>query len=499
MSSYADANGGTWQVTTPTASGYIASSEALPSVTRYVTVTTPTGYQQVYGYDAVNGGRLVSYTPGNGDPPRTFGYDQGGFLNAMTDADGNSVTFTNDAYGNVLSRTWFEVEPAVTGARPAASSSSCCTTYYTYYENTSNPLDPRNSQLTGVADARSASATDTTYLTSYAYNAAGELTSSTTPPTSGYPSGRTTSYVYSTSSTSAYGGGTTPAGLLLSQTTPGGAQTSYSYYPDGDLAQVTTPAGARTVYTYDGLGRALTSDTYSDTYPSGLTTSYSYNAVNQPLTVIYPGVVNKVTEVTHTQQDAYSYDADGNLLSQVQSDLTGSDPARTTTYTYNDSGELASVTGPAGATTGGTAQSQGASSANPAGTTVGYTYDASGNVATMVDADGNQYDYAYNEYNVPTQVTLTSNSTNPSNSAATCAPGQTPAADGSCALVVDFVCLRPGGSAGGDDRRDGPDHQRFLRRRPGPDRHPGAAAPRHLRRPPPPGGRPPTPTTRRAT
>ena len=290
VSSYTGPSGGTWQVSNSSASGYISSSEGLASVTRYVTVTTPTGYQEVYGYDAVNGGRLTSYTPGNGDAPRTFGYDQGGFLNAMTDADGNLVTFTNDAYGDVLSRTWSLVEPAVvagprTQSAAAAASGGCCTTYYTYYENAANLLDPRNGQVTGVADARSASATDTTYLTSYAYNAAGELTSSTTPPTSGYSSGRTTSYVYSTSSTPGYGGGTTPAGLLLSQTTPNGAVTSYSYYSDGDLAQQTQPNGARTVYTYDALGRALTSDSYSDTYPNGLTTTYSYNAVNQPLKV----------------------------------------------------------------------------------------------------------------------------------------------------------------------------------------------------------------------
>jgi RHS repeat-associated protein len=450
VTSYTGPSGGTWQIAAPSASGYISSSEGLASVTRYVTVTTPTGYQEVYGYDAVNGGRLTSYTPGKGDAPRTFGYDQGGFLNAMTDADGNLVTFTNDAYGNVLSRTWSEVEPAVvagprTQSADAAASGGCCTTYYTYYENAANLLDPRNGQVTGVADARSASATDTTYLTSYAYNAAGELTSSTTPPTSGYSSGRTTNYGYSTSSTTAYGGGTTPPGLLLSQTTPNEAVTSYSYYSDGDLAQQTQPNGARTVYTYDGLGRALSSDTYSDTYPSGLTTSYSYNAVNQPLKVTYPGVVNKVTGVTHTQQDAYTYDADSNLLSQTESDLTGSDPARTTADTYNDNGELVSVTGPAGATTGGSAQSQGASSANPAGTTVGYTYDAAGNVATMVDGDGNQYDYTYNEYNEPTQVTLTSNSTSSSSSAATCAPGQTPNPDGSCALVLDSYAYDPAG------------------------------------------------------
>jgi RHS repeat-associated protein len=436
VSSYTDNDGGTWQIAAPVASGYIASSEALPSVTRYVTVTTPAGYQEVYGYDAVNGGRLVSYTPGNGDAPRVFGYDDAGFLNVMTDSDGNLVTFTNDVHGNVLSRTWTDL----------AASEPCCTTYYTYYYDQSNPLDPRNDQLTGVADARSSSATSTTYLTTYAYNTAGELTAATTPPTSAFPSGNTTSYAYSTSSTSAYGGsGTVPAGLLVSQTTPAGAVTGYEYYTDGDLAQATQPDGARTVYTYDGLGRALTATTYSDTYPSGLTTSYSYNATNQPLTVTYPGVVNQVTGVTHTLQDSYTYDPDGNQLSLTQTDLTGGDPTRTTTWTYNDYGEVASVTGPAGATSGGSTQTGGASSANPQGATTGYTYDALGNVATMVDGDGNEYDYTYNEYNEVTQVTLHTPSTNQSSAASTCPAGQAPGATDGCDLVLYSYTYDPAG------------------------------------------------------
>jgi RHS repeat-associated protein len=468
--SYTDPNGGQWQIHPPVTTGYKASSDTLEAATRYVTVVDPAGYDEVYGYDALNGGRLVSFSAGNGDGPETFGYDAAGFLNQVQDSDGNLVTMTNDIHGNVLTRTWYPVEPASSGSTSsassgartgavdgpeatAASSSSCtvtgaaCTSYYTYYYDAGNPLDPRNDELTGSADPRSASATDTTYLTRYAYNTAGELTSSTTPATSDFPSGRTTSYAYSTSSTAAYGGsGTIPAGLLVSSTTPGGAVTSYSYYSDGDVAQVTSPAGARTVYTYDGLGRALTATTYSNTYPSGLTTSYTYNGSNQLLTVTDPGVANQVTGVTHTLQDAYAYDADGHVLSETQTDLTGGDPTRTATYTYNDFGELASVTGPAGATgTSGTAPSQGAPTANPQGTTTGYTYNSSGQVATMVDGDGNEYDYTYNEYGEVTQVALQYNSTTQTSPEPTCPAGQVPGPAEGCQLVVDSYAYDPSG------------------------------------------------------
>jgi RHS repeat-associated protein len=438
LSSYTGGTGGTWQIGLPATTGYMAGSESLPEATRSVTVISPDGYQEVYGYDALNGGRLISYTPGNGDPPRTFTYDAGGFLNGVTDSDGDLISMTNDDRGNVLSRTWFPEQPA--------TGTSCCTTYYSYYEDDSDPLDPRNGDLTGVRDARSASATDDTYLTSYAYNSLGELTSSTTPATSDFPDGRTTSYTYSDGTQTAYGGsGTIPAGLPLTSTTPGGAVTSYAYYSDGDLAQVTEPSGARTGYTYDGLGDELTSTTYSDADPSGLTTSYTYNPVGQPLTVTFPGVVNEVTGVTHTRQDSYTYDADGNELSLTQSDLTGGDPSRVTTYTYNDYGQLATETDPGGATSGGSPQSQGASSAYPDGAATAYTYDPAGNVARMTDPDGNTYAYTYNEYNEVTQITLYTPSTSQSDPTATCTSGEVQDTDGGCDLVLDSYAYDPSG------------------------------------------------------
>ena len=315
IASHTDPNGGQWQIHVPLTTGYKESSDTLAEATRSVTVVSPAGDDEVYGYDAINGGRLISFTPGHGDPPETFGYDEAGNIDQVQDSDGNLVTMTNDIHGNALSRTWYPAGPASSagtsasvssgapeGPQAAAQSSAswctqtgaACTTYYSYYYDAANPLDPRNDQLTGVADARSASSADTTYLTSYAYNASGELTSSTTPATSDFPDGRATTYVYSTSSTPAYGGsGTIPPGLLVSETTPGGAVTSYSYYADGDLAQVTQPDGAATVYTYDAMGRS---------------TTYFYDADEELI------ATQNLTTAGTGRQTAYSYDGAGNLI-----------------------------------------------------------------------------------------------------------------------------------------------------------------------------------------
>jgi RHS repeat-associated protein len=460
LASYTDPNGGQWTISNPVATGYKATSDSLGEVVRYVTVTDPAGNNEVYGYDALDGGRIVSYSNGV-DPARTFGYDAAGFPASVTDADGNLVCLTNDIHGNVLTRTWYPVEPAslpgggtgsVSGCGGStASSPTCttsgspCTTFYSYYYNSANPLDPRNDEITAIRDGRSASATSNTYLTSYSYNAAGQLTSAATPATSDFPNGRTTSYTYSAGTEAGYGGGTIPAGLMLTRTAPGGAQTSYAYYANGDLAKVTEPTGRSTVYSYDALGRALSSTVTTTSFPAGLVTSYAYNAANQPVTVIYPGVTNQVTGVTHTLQGAYAYDTDGNLLTLTQSDLTGSDPSRTTSYTYNDHDQVATMVQPAGATSGGGSQSQGAPNPYPQGATTGYDYDSSGNVTSVTDPNGNVFRYSYNEYNKPLSVTLYTGPTSQANPVANCTPPATQDPDGGCDLTLDSYTYDPAG------------------------------------------------------
>jgi YD repeat-containing protein len=122
----------------------------------------------------------------------------------------------------------------------------------------------------------------------------GQLILETTPATSDFPDGRMTRYDYSTGTETAANGGTIPAGLLESVTTPGDAVTSYSYDSNGDLAQVTESSGRYTDYTYDLLGRPLTSTVYTSTYPSGEQTTYSYTPTGQQATVTYPVITNSV-------------------------------------------------------------------------------------------------------------------------------------------------------------------------------------------------------------
>ncbi|NED93084.1 hypothetical protein G3I76_75220, partial [Streptomyces sp. SID11233] len=74
---------------------------------------------------------------------------------------------------------------------------------------------PRNDQLLTSRDGRSASASDTSFLTSYTYDANGDQTAITGPAVPGFPDGRTTTTVYAdgTSAFPATGGGSVPKGL----------------------------------------------------------------------------------------------------------------------------------------------------------------------------------------------------------------------------------------------------------------------------------------------
>ncbi|MGH3183990.1 MAG: hypothetical protein ACRDOE_19105, partial [Streptosporangiaceae bacterium] len=272
----------------------------------------------------------------------------------------------------------------LTSTTRCAAVNNCQTFYASYYEDLSSPLDPRNDEPTGSRDARSSSPADPAYDTVTAYTSSGQIASKTTPPTSACPSGCKTAYAYTAGTEPAVGGGTEPAGLLASVTSPNGGVISYAYDSAGDVMQVTDPLGLVTRYTYDNLGRQATEDQISDTYPNGLTTSYSYDCQDRLTQETDPPVTDRVTGAAHTKVTSYTYDPDGNVLTITISDATGGDPSRTTTDAYNSNGELASSADALGNTTTYTYDGLGdkLTETNPAGVTTAYAYDAAGNLLT---------------------------------------------------------------------------------------------------------------------
>jgi large repetitive protein len=250
--------------------------------------------------------------------------------------------------------------------------------------------DPTAGELLTSRDGRSASATDNTYLTSYTYDAKGELTSETTPPVPGFPSGRTTTQSYTDGTTvAAADTGFAPAGLPYRTTTPGGAVTAVVYDHNGDVASATNADGLVTQFGYDGLGRVVSKKVISDTYPSGLTTSYGYDGQDQVISETDPAVIDRVTGATHTAVTSTVYDPDGNITSQTVSDSTGGDASRTQSFHFNGFDETDSQTDADHNTITYTYDGYGnkTSETDPQGTITADTYDANGNLLTQVMTD----------------------------------------------------------------------------------------------------------------
>ncbi|MFI8460463.1 LamG-like jellyroll fold domain-containing protein [Kitasatospora sp. NPDC085464] len=351
------------------------SDSSATELAARVTLTDPAGNTSTDIHDATRGNRLISRTDEAGNTT-SYTYDTGGFVHTVTDPNGHSTVSGQDARGNTVSLT------------TCRDVNSCWTSYTSYFLNKDNPRDPRNDKPTETRDARSAGPGDTTYRTTVAYNALG-LPESTTRP-----DGRTTRTGYTTGTEAAYGGGTTPAGLLASDTTAGGAVTSYAYYSTGDLARTTLPSGLTLTYGYDTAGRKTWTTEISDAQPTGVTTTYEYDQLGRQTTQTGPKVTDAVTGDTHQTKTTATFDADGRPTATTTADIVGSDGTRSATSSYDSAGRLETATDATGGVTryGYDTLSRRTSVTDPLGQVTTYTYTPRSQPATTVvkgwDGDG---------------------------------------------------------------------------------------------------------------
>ncbi|MFF9647208.1 LamG-like jellyroll fold domain-containing protein [Kitasatospora aureofaciens] len=359
------------------------------------TVTDPTGYNLTYQYDT-RSSRLLSRSDGYGNTTR-YTYDTAGYLYAVSDPNGHTITTGHDARGNTVSRT------------TCRGAGSCQTSYATYFLDTGNPLNPANDKILTSSDARSSGPADTTYTTRYTYDANGQLTSTTAPATPDFPKGRVSYTLRTDATTQAQNGGTAPVGLVRAQTglldaaaypdpgkVPADQQTTYTYRSNGDLASIASPLRPAVTYGYDNLGRTTSQSFSCDDCPGGtptaprtLETDYTWDGQGNQVTRTDPYTTDAVTGTKHTRQTTTTYDVDGNQASQTVADTTGGDPSRTTTWTYEpDTSRVKQVKDPAGHLTS-------------------YTYDRYGNVATKTDAAGTTYSYSHSPMGQLQQTAVT--------------------------------------------------------------------------------------------
>ena len=142
--------------------------------------------------------------------------------------------------------------------------------------------------------------------------------------------GNTTSYVY--------------AGSQLRYVQPPGVSpgTSTYYNSVGELVNVVTPLGQQ-VFTYDNAGNrtGVILETFGGQSLNGRGTLASYDEAGDMVTSVDPRG-NLASGINTAYETSWSYDADGNLLSET------TPGPETTTYSYDAADDLTGVQGPQG-------------------------------------------------------------------------------------------------------------------------------------------------------
>jgi RHS repeat-associated protein len=163
---------------------------------------------------------------------------------------------------------------------------------------------------------------------------------------------------------------------LTSETSPlpdsGSRSVGYAYFANGTRKTVSGPSGETSSYTYDGQNRLATAVTaggstayayFPDdllrlvTYPNGVTSTHGYDKADRLTSIANARAASVLSSFV------YSYDRNGNRLSQIE---TNHGPAETTSYTYDPLNRLATITYPVDL-------------AFPLGRVVTYGFDAVGN------------------------------------------------------------------------------------------------------------------------
>lgn len=420
VSSITDSTSRSWGYTYRSANGFdelIQYTDPNSKSTQYsydtsgrvTQITDPLGNETKFAYDSSSRVTSITYVTDNvhGTGPTTnYTYNTGAgscgtppsgetyFGNTVSEnADGYSTTYCYDPEGQVIETidpnshaqqvTFTSDQQAASGTDPLSNVTTL--THDSNSNLTATTLPAGGSGQTAPSTTADFSTSGQTFLPSsstdfagncsaYFYDSAGNLTDvyyGQSSGCSGTKSGTHVSNAYQGDPGVTSCGGKT--GELCSTTDAKGNTTTYGYDSNGNQTSVTPPSplGA-TTRTFDSLSRVLTV-----TDGNGNKTSYTYDKLDRVTQILYGGVTTCSSYSTCTQ---YTFDADGNLSSQV--DSTG-----TTSY-YHDA--LNRLTTESLSTSG-----TGCSGSSPSGIT--FAYDAVGNETSYCDSGGTVtygYDHA---------------------------------------------------------------------------------------------------------
>ena len=356
----------------------------------------------------------------------------------QTEPDGDCVTYTYDAMGNVLTESRMAAAECALAAndRDPSLAQTWTRTYEPRFNQLKTETDPLGHTTTYVYDYEEGAGEagklirveypqvqdDTgalvTPMVRYTYNALGLLETETDER------GVVTKYLYSQGTPDeAYGQpgalfaqGVTPVPGLLTKVIQDFGDASHlnvstitrDFDGAGNARITVAPNSAITRYTFDAMGRKLT-----DTDALGIVTKYEYdgkgNLVRQVRDYTPDGTTgrNIVTEYTYNahdqvlsertiapdigEQTTYAYDINRNLATITDSNL------HTTTYVYDDANQRTRTRYADASTVNFTYHSDGAlaTRTDQAGVVVSYTYDGLGRLTHKDYPDGSFQSFGY--------------------------------------------------------------------------------------------------------
>ena len=282
------------------------------------------------------------------------------------DADGDEVQSTNPDVETTLTaydpdgRTYCTVDPT-----NVADGVTCPADGVPHVAGTSTTTYDPDGRTTSTVD-------QVGDITNFTYDPDGNKLTSSNPGVTG----DTTSYCYYWQTSGCAASAPTGGGadnMLYSTTTPAGETTTTTYWPGGSSDVVLTPAGTTTT-TPDDVGDTL-SVTYvkSGSYTQPPSVTYTYNPDQ-----------SRAKMVDGTGTTTYGYDDAGELFSKDLAAKSGTHLANQNLgYTYFPSGQTETITYPSYGTT-----------TNPQAT---YGYDAAGEMTSVTDWADNTIDFAYDQ------------------------------------------------------------------------------------------------------
>jgi RHS repeat-associated protein len=226
---------------------------------------------------------------------------------------------------NVVDTTWDD------NGNPTQEKNQLLQTTYMKYDDKGHLTDSR--------DPRSSSATDNRYLTHTDYDTDGHPTKRTFPKPSYATVAPTHVWTYTAGTESAEGGGTTPKGLMKTETDENGNVTSYFYNKLGDLARVVKPSGLTITYVSDGIGRRIEQHDKCANCPSAAenVTYTQYDERSLVTTVTEPAFDDtSAGGAKHQKQTVNAYYDDGTIKDSTVTGLLGGGAPRTTHHEYDN-------------------------------------------------------------------------------------------------------------------------------------------------------------------